>query len=251
MFNLNIGSYYPASSIIHRLNPLTKFLSLLILVILMLINHELWLLITISLLILIMIFLSKIPLILYLRVLNSLKTLIVFIIIINLIVKVSFMVSFIMILKVIISVLYSMMIIYTTTFKDIIYGLEKLFNPLSKLKFPVKQLSLSLSLAFKFIPLIFIQAEKIIKAQASRGIDFKYGRFKHKALALSSMLLPMFILSLRRADDIADALEVKLFDLNKKTLIKKKWLLIDYLIFIIFLLLLMITLFFIILKVLK
>lgn len=251
MFKMNIGKYYPASSLIHRQNPLNKFICLLIFILLILINHDLWMLISLSFLTLIMMLLSKVPFILYLRVINNIKSLIIFIIIINLIVKVSYLTSFLMIAKIIISVLYSMIIIYTTTFKDIIYGLEKLFNPLLKLKLPVKQISLSLSLAIKFIPLIFIQAEKIIKSQASRGIDFKHGRLKNKMLAFSSMLLPMFILSLRRADDIADTLEVKSFDLNNKMLPKRKWILIDYLLLLILLLLLVITITFIILRILK
>ena len=144
-----------------------------------------------------------------------------------------------MILKIILGVLYSMIFIFTTTFKEITGKLESLLSPFKIFKLPIKQMSLSLSLALKFIPLIFNQAEKILKSQASRGIDFKHSNLKGKVLAISSMLLPMFILSLKRADDIVDCLEVRSYDINKKNKINK-WHLFDKIMLLVHLLLLII-----------
>ncbi len=228
MFSSMIGRYYPVSSIIHRLNAISKIIcTLLFLIILFMVNDLIFLtlLITITLL---MVLLSKVPILLYLKIINSLKVLIIFIILINFIFNIPFIISVISIIKIVLGVIYTIMLIFTTTFEEINYSLERILNPLKRLKLPVKQMVLALSLCLKFIPLIFMQAEKILKSQASRGIDFKHSNIKGKILALSSMLLPMFILSLKRADDIADTLELRLYDINANSKLKPyKWSLFD------------------------
>jgi energy-coupling factor transport system permease protein len=113
-------------------------------------------------------------------------------------------------------VYYTLILTYTTSSTEITYGLEKVFSPFKYMRIPVNKIALSISLALRFIPTIFEQSEKILKSQASRGIDFYHSGIREKVIAVSSMLFPMFILSFKRADNLADAMEVRLYDCNSK-----------------------------------
>lgn len=73
-------------------------------------------------------------------------------------------------------------------------------------------MALSLILALRFIPVIFEQAEKIIKSQASRGIDFRHANIKGKVIAITSMMVPMFVLASNRSEMVADVMEVRLYN---------------------------------------
>ena len=77
-------------------------------------------------------------------------------------------------------------------------------------------MSLSISLALRFIPTIIDQGNKILKSQASRGIDYYASGIKGKFTAVKSMLLPMFILTIRRADTLSEAMQIRLYNINSK-----------------------------------
>ena len=111
---------------------------------------------------------------------------------------------------------YSTVLTLTTPPTEITFGLERFLSPLNKLKIPVNKLSLSISLALRFIPTIFDQTTKIMKSQASRGVDYYNSSFKGKVEAVKTMLLPMINLSIKRADMLAEAMEVRLFSFDKE-----------------------------------
>ena len=210
MFNM-IGRYYPTTSDIHKMNPVAKFICLILFLILIFFINNMYLLFLFSFLTILIILLSNVPITHYLKVISSLKVLFVFIIIVNIIFNIPFYFSILSITKIVLGILYSVIIVFTTEFNDINYALNKLLSPLKILKIPVNQIVLSISLAINFIPIVFLQAEKIFKSQASRGIDFKYCNIKGKIIALSSILTPIFMLSFKRADEIADAMELRLY----------------------------------------
>ena len=97
----------------------------------------------------------------------------------------------------------------TTKPSDLTLALESLFNPFKKIGLPVSELALMISIALRFVPTLFEETQKILKAQASRGVDISEGKFKDKIMQLISLLVPLFILSFKRADELANAMEVR------------------------------------------
>ena len=103
----------------------------------------------------------------------------------------------------------SSLLTLTTKPADLNRGLELLLKPLKYIGIKVSVFSMMISITLRFIPTLFLEAQKILKAQASRGVDFKEGKLQQKVTQIVSLLLPMFIISLRKAYDLADTMEVR------------------------------------------
>lgn len=209
--NVTIGKYYPIESKLHNLNPLTKIICTIMFLIGILITNNIILYILLTIFTVILIYISRVPIICFLNNIKGLRILIIFIFIFDLITKGSILQASTTVLRIVLIIIYTSLLTYTTSPNEITYGLEKSFSFLKKFKVPVQNMALTLSLALRFIPIIFEQASKIIKSQASRGIDFNYVNIKGKLLALQSMLVPLFILSSKRADDLATSMEIRLY----------------------------------------
>lgn len=216
MFKLTLGKYFLTNSKIHKMNPTNKIICILIFLILLCLNNNILVLSGLIILTFIMMILSKVPLVIYFKGIISLKILFIFLIVINYFFGTDLLSTLVIIIKIILAILYTSTLIYTTSTIKIISSLETLFSPLKIIGIPINKVALSLALAFRFIPIIFEQINKILKSQASRGIDFKYSNFKSKILILTSMLLPMFILSFKKADNLADVMEVRLYSFSNK-----------------------------------
>lgn len=118
--------------------------------------------------------------------------------------------SFVMI-RLIIIVTLSTILTLTTKPTDLTLGLEKLLKPLSIIKISAEEVALIISLALRYIPTLLDEANKIMLAQASRGVDFNEGKLKDKVTQIISLLVPMFIISFNRSDDLANAMEARNF----------------------------------------
>lgn len=223
---ISFGKYYEVSSFLHKINSTAKMISIIILLIGALIINNIYLYILLHLFLIGIIIYSKVPIKLYYYSIKNVKYLIIFILIFNILIRrLDIAITLIIIFKITSLILISSLLTFTTKIKDINEGLEKLLSPLKKIKVPVNDISLIISMAFRFIPTIFDQAHKILKSQACRGIDFKRGNTKDKIMALSSMLIPMFILSYKRANAVAETMEVRFYDYtNDKTKYSRsKW----------------------------
>lgn len=209
--NIILGQYYPIKSVLHEMNPISKILSIFLFLIALFIINNIYLYLILIILIGIMILVSNIPIKLFLNGIKSLKLLMIIVFICDYILTGNLLLSITIVLRIIAVVLYTSLLTFTTPMSELTYGLEKVFAPLKYLKLPVKELAFSLSLAIAFIPNILEQSNKILKSQASRGIDYRYTNIKSKLIALSSMLTPMFILSFKRAETIANAMDVRLY----------------------------------------
>ncbi|ENH97810.1 cobalt/nickel ABC transporter permease [Gracilibacillus halophilus YIM-C55.5] len=106
-------------------------------------------------------------------------------------------------------VFFTSLLTLTTPPMAITDGLEKLLSPLKKVGVPVHEFALMVSITLRFIPTLMEETDKISKAQASRGVDFRSGSLKSRAYAVVSLLIPLFISSFRRADDLALAMEAR------------------------------------------
>ncbi|MBQ3253121.1 MAG: energy-coupling factor transporter transmembrane protein EcfT [Acholeplasmatales bacterium] len=97
----------------------------------------------------------------------------------------------------------------TTMSTDINNGIEWVLAPLKLIKVPVGVFSMLISLTLRFIPTLFEESKKIMKAQASRGVDFQEGKLVEKINQIIALLIPMFVLSFKRADDLSNAMEAR------------------------------------------
>ena len=99
----------------------------------------------------------------------------------------------------------------TTKPNDLTDGLERLMGPLKKLRVPVHELAMMMSIALRFIPILLEETDKIMKAQIARGADFENGNLIQKAKNLVPLLVPLFISAFRRANDLAMAMEARCY----------------------------------------
>jgi len=113
------------------------------------------------------------------------------------------------ILRIMIFISLSSLLTYTTMPLTINDALESLLKPLKIIRFPVSELTMMFMLCLRLMPMLYLESRKIMKAQASRGVDFKEGKFKQKIVQIVSLLIPMLVLSVKRAFDLADAMECR------------------------------------------
>lgn len=112
-------------------------------------------------------------------------------------------------LRIVIIIFASSLLTFTTSPNDINNGLESLLKPLKKIHVPVGELSMMLSITLRFIPTLFQETKKIMNAQASRGVDFKESKLRQKINQIVSLLVPMFVISFKRADELSNAMETR------------------------------------------
>jgi len=106
-------------------------------------------------------------------------------------------------------ILMTSLLTLTTTPIEITDGLETLLNPLKKVRFPVHEMALMMSIALRFIPTLMQETDKIMKAQIARGVEFASGPFKERIKAVVPLLIPLFVSSFKRAEELAVAMEAR------------------------------------------
>lgn len=109
--------------------------------------------------------------------------------------------------RVLVLIMFTTVLTLTTKPTDLNNGLDSLLSPLEKLHIKTSVFTMMISIALRFIPTLFLEADKILKAQASRGVDFNESKLKEKIVQIVSLLVPMFIVSFKRAEDLAVAME--------------------------------------------
>lgn len=122
----------------------------------------------------------------------------------------------------------------STMSTDINNGLEWLLAPLKLIKIPVSAFSMTIALTLRFIPTLYEESRKIMNAQASRGVDFQEGSLHNKVTQIISLLIPMFVISFRRAEDLSNAMEARGYIIGAKRtkLDELKFRVLDYVCFI-------------------
>src|SRR5690606_28605122 len=108
------------------------------------------------------------------------------------------------ILRLVLIICISSLLTFTTKPTDLTLGIERVLSPLKLFRVQVSELALMISIALRFIPTLLEETQKILKAQTSRGADFTEGNIKDKILQIISLLIPMFIISFKRAEDLAN-----------------------------------------------
>lgn len=224
--DITLGQYFPGNSLLHRFDPRSKiiFTVLFIAAIFLckgLVSYGITLLI-----LLMMIGISKVQPRVFLKGMKPVVFIVVCTAILNLfytsgtvlwswgILKITeegiWKAGF-MVLRILMLIACTLLLTYTTSPILLTDGLEKLLRPLKKLNFPVHELSMMMSIALRFIPTLIQETDKIISAQKARGADFDNGNLIQKAKALIPILIPLFISSFRRAEELAIAMECRCY----------------------------------------
>ncbi|MBQ3053857.1 MAG: energy-coupling factor transporter transmembrane protein EcfT [Clostridia bacterium] len=222
--DITLGQYIPGNSVIHRLDPRTKIiLTISLVVILFIVNNIVGYLLT-GVFIALLISSSKIPIKFILKSIKPIYIFIIFTAVLNLFMTSGTYVfkygwlhityegiyaTIIMALRLIYLVAGTSLMTYTTSPIVLTDGIEGLLKPLQKLKFPAHELAMMMTIALRFIPTIVEETDKIMKAQSARGADFDTGGLIKKAKSMVPLLIPLFISSFRRADELALAMECR------------------------------------------
>lgn len=119
--------------------------------------------------------------------------------------------AFFMVLRVMLLISGTFLLTYTTSPIRLTDGLESLLGPLKKLKVPVHEFAMMMSIALRFIPTLIEETDKILSAQKARGASFDSGNLLQKAKAMVPLLVPLFVSSFRRADELATAMECRCY----------------------------------------
>jgi energy-coupling factor transport system permease protein len=225
--DITIGQYFPGNSIIHRLDPRFKIvITLLYIIMLFSGGHYICLLIgavyTFG-----AILLSGIPMKMFWK---SVKPLLPFLLItatLNLllmgtgevlwqwkflkITENGLNTSVFMVIRIVLLIMGSSLLTYTTSPITLTDAIERLLSPLRKIKFPVHELAMMMSIALRFIPTLIEETDKIMSAQRARGADFETGGLVKRAKALLPILVPLFVSAFRRADELAVAMESRCY----------------------------------------
>ena len=223
--DITIGQYYPAESVLHRLDPRVKFVGTIIYIVsLFLVNNWGYLLGTAFLIGIIL--LSRVPFSFMVRGLKSIVILLMITMTLNILLtpgKVIWQWGIIRItwdglllagrmgIRLIYLILGASLMTLTTTPNKLTDGMESLLSPLKKIHVPVHEIAMMMSIALRFIPILLEETDKIMKAQTARGADFESGGLIQKIKAMVPLLVPLFVSAFRRANDLALAMEARCY----------------------------------------
>lgn len=113
------------------------------------------------------------------------------------------------ILRLVLMIELTMILTATTKPLDLTYGLEWYLTPLKLIKFPAHEVAMTISIALRFIPTLLDETDRIMKAQSSRGVDFKHGKISARLKAIVSLIIPLFISAFQRSEELADSMEAR------------------------------------------
>ena len=224
--DITLGQFFPGDTIVHRLDPRSKLI--LVIVYIVTLFSAKWF-VTYGLVLLVLAAIIGLSRIQIKTILKSLKPLL-FIIILTAVLNLFYtpgreLVTFwiftvteegifsavFMALRITMLIAGTFMLTYTTSPIALTDGLEQLLNPLKKIKVPVHELAMMMCIALRFIPTLIEETDKIMSAQKARGADFESGSLLSRAKALIPILVPLFISSFRRADELAMAMECRCY----------------------------------------
>lgn len=225
--DITLGQYFPGNSVAHKLDPRTKLI-LTVLYIVGLFTAKSF--VSYGILVALLILAVKVsgvkPKALF-RGLKPVLIIICFTAVLNLfytpgeelvrfwifkITKEGIFTAFFMVLRIAMLIMGTFLLTYTTSPIALTDGMETLLGPLKKLKVPVHELAMMMSIALRFIPTLIEETDKIMSAQKARGADFENGSLMDRAKALVPILVPLFISAFRRADELAVAMECRCYN---------------------------------------
>ena len=224
--DITLGQYFPGNSLAHRLDPRTKLILTVLYIVILFCAKSFVSYGAVALLLLTGIKVSGVAPRALVRGLKPILFIICFTAALNLfytpgealasfwiftITKEGIVTAFFMVLRITMLIMGTFLLTYTTSPIALTDGLETLLGPLKRVKVPVHELSMIMSIALRFIPTLIEETDKIMSAQKARGADFESGNLLQRARALVPILVPLFISAFRRADELAVAMECRCY----------------------------------------
>ena len=222
--DITLGQYYPADSVIHKLDPRVKLVWTMLFIISLFVFGSISCYIVVTLVLIGLIRVSKVPLKFMMKGLRAIFMLMLITVIFNLfltpgtpvvqiwkltITKEGIRTAAFMAIRLVYLIVGSSLMTLTTTPNDLTDGMEKGLRFLKVFRVPVHEIAMMMSIALRFIPILMEETDKIMKAQMARGADFESGGLIKKAKGLVPLLVPLFVSAFRRANDLAMAMEAR------------------------------------------
>lgn len=228
MNNIALGRYIPMNSVINKMDPRSKILILLVMMIAIFLPAGFWGYLPIVLFIVAALYFSKLKLSYAMRALKPMMWMLIFLLVINVLVihTGTLLVSLgwfkiysdalsqtaYIIIRLTLMIILCTVLTATTKPLDLTLGIEKLLKPFEKIGLPAHVIAMMISIALRFIPTLIDETNRIMNAQASRGVDMQNGTLMEKIRAILSLIVPLFVSAFDRADQLADAMEARGYD---------------------------------------
>ncbi len=224
--DITLGQYFPGTTLAHRLDPRTKLLAVVCYIVAIFNAHSVWGYGIMVLTLVVSATVSKVSAKALFRGLKPVLFIIAFTAVLNLfytpgdviwswwvlkVTKQGVFTAAAMMARITLLITGTFLLTYTTSPIQLTDGLEALLNPLKKLRVPVHELAMMMSIALRFIPTLIEETDKIMSAQKARGADFESGGLVQRAKALIPLLVPLFVSAFRRADELATAMECRCY----------------------------------------
>lgn len=239
MANITFGRYSPRNAFTHHLDARNKILLLILMMVAIFLQFNLWsttLVISGALLILIifMMLISKVSILDLFKSLVTMWFLIIMLLAIYILIPMStythvafsingfniyweaFYQAGYIILRLAMMICLTMILTSSTKPMDLTYAFEWYMYPLKVIRFPVSEIAMTLSIALRFIPTLLDETERIMKAQASRGVDFTHGLLIKRMRAVISLIIPLFVSAIERSEELSNAMEARGYDPKAK-----------------------------------
>lgn len=226
--DITIGQYYPADSIVHKLDPRVKLFTTMIYIVALFCFKGVLSFAIIAAFLFAAVKLSKVPFKFIVKGLKAIVMILMITAIFNLfltpgdvilwqyksikISDVGLTNAIVMISRLILLIIGTSLMTLTTTPNQLTDGLETALKPLNKIHVPVHAIAMMMSIALRFIPILIEETDKIMKAQMARGADFEHGNLIQRAKNMVPLLVPLFVSAFRRADDLAMAMEARCYN---------------------------------------
>ncbi len=231
--NITIGQYYPVNSKIHKLDPRTKFMAVILFIIDVFIIKSFWGYAAAAVFLAAVVALSKLPVKMLFSGLKNIIIIILFTVCLNMfftqgevvffkwgiiqITDAGVILALRMAVRLILLIVGSSVLTLTTSPIQLTDAIEYMLKPFKKIGVPSHEIAMMMTIALRFIPTLIEELDKIKKAQMARGADFDTGGIIKKAKSLIPLLVPLFVSSFRRADELAMAMEARCYrgDINR------------------------------------
>lgn len=232
MNNVALGQYMPLDSVVHKMDPRSKIMIMLFLMVAIFIPAGVLGYVIIGIFILLSLYLSKLNIKYALRTMKPMLWMLAFLLVINLLVIKTgtplfsikgFIIysdavnqTLYIVVRLMLMVIITTVLTATTKPLDLTLGIEKLLKPFEKIGVPAHIIAMMISIALRFIPTLIEETQRIMNAQASRGVDLENGSIKEKIMAILSLIVPLFVSAFDRADQLANAMEARGYDPSRK-----------------------------------
>jgi len=239
MKNISLGRYIPTNSFIHKSDPRIKFFGLIVFMVLIFLKFtnpamDFIMYGIYALVIFLIMKIAKLKVFAIFKQLKSLWFMMLFLLVINIITfqqsggtvwfkigtlairDIAIYQTLYIFLRLVLMIALTSVLTASTKPLDLTYAIEWYMTPLKVIRFPVHEIAMTISIALRFIPTLLDETGRIMRAQESRGVDFKGGKLREKLRAIVALIVPLFVSALQRSDELANAMIARGYDPSAK-----------------------------------